>query len=129
MTPHPSPRQRRPTTNRPWPAVLARGTRRPSRRRVGAPPQWTRGDAARRRSRIRRGLGFNVIGDVHVGGALRELQIEAMDAAIVFDGTASTVRIPTRRQDGHTIPAPVAMATVEASLRERAARRSASREE
>jgi hypothetical protein len=57
------------------------------------------------------------------------MQIEAMDAAIVFDGTASTVRIPTRRQDGHTIPAPVSMATVEASLRARVARRSASREE
>jgi hypothetical protein len=44
-------------------------------------------------------------------------------------GEVAAVRIPTRRQDGHTIPAPVSMAAVEASLRERAARRSVSREE
>lgn len=40
-------------------------------------------------------------------------------------GDVAAVRVPTRRQDGWTIPAAVAMAEVEASLRQRAAQLSA----
>lgn len=42
-------------------------------------------------------------------------------------GEVAGVRIPTRQVEGHTIPAPLSMATVEASLRERASRQAASR--
>lgn len=41
------------------------------------------------------------------------------------DGDVAAVRVPTRRQDGWTIPAAVAMADVDASLRQRAAQLSA----
>lgn len=36
-------------------------------------------------------------------------------------GEVASVRVPTRRQDGHTIPAPLVMAELDASLRTRAA--------
>lgn len=42
-------------------------------------------------------------------------------------GEVASVRVPTRQQDRWTIPAPVPMAEVERSLRERAARQSAGR--
>lgn len=42
-------------------------------------------------------------------------------------GEVAMVRVPTRRQDGYTLPAAVAMSTIDASLRERAALRSAAR--
>jgi hypothetical protein len=42
-------------------------------------------------------------------------------------GEVATVRVPTRRQDGHTLPAAVAMSTIDASLRERAALQAAAR--
>lgn len=43
------------------------------------------------------------------------------------EGEVASVRVPTRRQDGYTLPAAVAMASVDASLRERAAMKSAAR--
>jgi hypothetical protein len=42
-------------------------------------------------------------------------------------GEVAQVRVPTRQQDRWTVPAPVQMAEVERSLRERAARQSATR--
>lgn len=42
-------------------------------------------------------------------------------------GEVASVRVPTKRRDGWTVPAAVAMAEVDASLRERAARLSAGR--
>ncbi len=42
-------------------------------------------------------------------------------------GEVGSVRVPTRKQDGYTLPAAVAMATIDASLRERAATQSAPR--
>ncbi len=42
-------------------------------------------------------------------------------------GEVASVRVPTRQQDRWTIPAPVQMAEVERSLRERAARQAAGR--
>ena len=42
-------------------------------------------------------------------------------------GEVAMVRVPTRRQDGYTLPAAVAMSTIDASLREHAALRSAAR--
>ncbi len=42
-------------------------------------------------------------------------------------GEVGSVRVPTRRQDGYTLPAAVAMASIDASLRERAALQSAAR--
>ena len=45
------------------------------------------------------------------------------------NGEVASVRVPTRQQDGYTLPATVTMATVDASLRDRAARISASHEE
>lgn len=42
-------------------------------------------------------------------------------------GEVASVRVPTTRRDGWTIPAAVAMAEIDASLRERAARLSAGR--
>lgn len=44
-------------------------------------------------------------------------------------GEVAAIRVPTRQRDGHTLPAAVAMTEVEASLRQRAAPRSAVREE
>lgn len=42
-------------------------------------------------------------------------------------GEVGAVRVPTRQQGGYTLPAAVAMATIDASLRERAAMQSAAR--
>jgi len=44
-------------------------------------------------------------------------------------GEVASIQVPTRHTNGHRIPAAVAMAAVEASLRDRAAERSTSRPE
>ena len=40
---------------------------------------------------------------------------------VASDGTIASVRVPTKRQDGWTVPAPVAMTEIEKELRTRAA--------